>query len=191
MIHKMSNSLSECLIKENLIEADLKENYSYAIETICEKWITYAAIFLSALYFQTVIPTLLFLLFFLSLRRYSGGLHMPSFGGCLIGTVMIYICFNNWGYPFLEDNARLMYTLVSLSVGFIMIVGTVNHPNMNLDCKEFKACKKSARIMVILEAMSILLFIILNFNMAIIVFAAFGVILCAVLLFIGKIIEEV
>ena len=47
-----------------------------------------------------------------------------------------------------------------LSMIFIIIIGSVNHPNMNLSAKEFRSVSKKARITVVLLTF---FFFILNF----------------------------
>lgn len=49
---------------------------------------------------------------------------------------------------------------VILSMIFIIIIGSVNHPNMNLSAKEFRSVSKKARITVVLLTF---FFFILNF----------------------------
>jgi accessory gene regulator B len=72
----------------------------------------------------------------------------------------------------------------------IMLIGTVNHPNIHMDALELTEAKKAARILVLLEGSVICCFIILNAGKILISYMMIAVILCASLQSIAKIIKQ-
>ena len=76
---------------------------------------------------------------------------------------------------------------MALSVIFIEIVGTVNHPNMKMNPEELMESKKAARIIGLLEGSIICSCILLGVDRIFISYMAIAVILCAALLCIAKI----
>lgn len=72
----------------------------------------------------------------------------------------------------------------------ILIIGTVNHPNMNMNLEELTESKKAARVTVLLEGSIILGCVLLNADTMFVSYMAIAVILCAVLLCIAKILKQ-
>lgn len=73
----------------------------------------------------------------------------------------------------------------------ILLIGAVNHPNMEWSKKEYENCKALARIAVIVELFIITSFLYLGMEKDYILFMSFGMILCAFLLALGKITKQV
>lgn len=187
MISKMSKTISVCMRKYNLIGEELEEEYSYAIETMSERIITYAAMILLSIAFEKLIPTIIFMLFFLSLRSRTGGFHMPSFITCFISTIIIYISFVKYLSPIFMDHEMYFLIVFIISAFVIMLLGAINHPNVGWNKEEYEESKKAARINVCLQVTCIIALGLINVNIDCIIYAAFAVILCAVLLCIAKI----
>lgn len=73
---------------------------------------------------------------------------------------------------------------------YVVITGTVNHPNIQMNSAEFMASKKLARIIVLLEVSIILGCVFLGADMIYISYMAIAVILCVALLYISKILKQ-
>lgn len=190
MIHKLSNTISVCMRKDHLISEELEEAYSYAIETMSERIITYTALLLLSVAFDKLIPTIVFMVCFLSLRGRTGGFHMPSFISCFIGTITIYIVFVKCLSPIILNYKNYFLIAFIISAIIIMFFGAINHPNMGWSKEEYEESKKAARMNVCLQVTCILALNLIRVNNDCIVYAAFAVILCAVLLCIAKIINQ-
>ena len=83
-----------------------------------------------------------------------------------------------------------MYVLLSISAFLIMYIANINHPNLNLDADEIQDYKKSARTIVIVEMLCIILSISLNMNRECIIYGSLAIIMCAILLSIAKISKQ-
>ena len=189
MIEKVANNLVEQMAGQNIIDKEMEEYYIYAFISIAEKIITVGSILIISLFSNTFISTLLFLVFFLSLRKRTGGFHLNSFGQCYLGTIAIYIAvlFINssvTSYPY------VLFGLLLLSICVIWIIGTVNHPNMHMDAMELSESKKAARIMVLLEGSVIFFFAFIGVDMHYIGYMSIGIIICATLMCVAKIIKQ-
>lgn len=76
------------------------------------------------------------------------------------------------------------------SAMLIVFLGTVNHPNMDMDKSELREAKKAARLLVILEVAVIAVLIYLGISNLYISYMAVAIILCASLLILAKILKQ-
>lgn len=88
------------------------------------------------------------------------------------------------------DYPRQLFVALLFAIGIIGIIGTVNHPNMNMNAEELAESKCEARIIVLLEASIICGCVLLGADMLFISYMAIAVILCAALLCIAKILKQ-
>ena len=103
---------------------------------------------------------IVFLLFFIPLRRYIGGYHLKSNYSCLIASVLcsVLISFLSKYTPFLPLYIRLILLLICLF--FVFKIGTVDHPNKKLKINEKKYYKKKSLTVVMIY----MLFIVFLYN---------------------------
>lgn len=85
---------------------------------------------------------------------------------------------------------EFIYVLLVCSIIMIFLIGTVNHPNMAMDCYELQESKKAARYTLGLECIILFAAIALNINKMCICYISLAIILCATLLCIAKIIKQ-
>lgn len=189
MIERLAYMMTDRMEEEKLLGKEMKDEYVYALINIMERGITLASIFCMSLFFKQIISMGLFLIFFLSLRKRTGGYHAEKFWQCYLETLatcmaIIYLC------PVLEKHMKIVYMLLAGSIVLISIVGTVNHPNMELNAWELLESKKAARYLVGLESVSLVAAVILNVRNIYICYMSGAIILCALLLVIAKMIKQ-
>ena len=189
MFEKIANAIVEQLEKEKLIEKCMKEQYLYALLTMTERWITITTIVVISLISNLFVPTCLFLLFFLSLRKRTGGYHAEKFWQCYLGTIGTYI-FIVVLCPAMLKYLTLMNIMVLMSVILIAVIGTVNHPNMAMNDLEFSESKKSARYRLLLECMVMSAFYFMGIDNIYMGYMSFAIILCAILLAVAKVLGQ-
>jgi len=189
MVEKMAIKLVQKLEKEKLINRAVIEEYEYATITLMERLITMGTIILIAITYKEILPTIFFLFFFLSLRKRTGGYHSDKFWKCYIGTVLSYLAIVKIAVLFLEHLA-LLYGLLLLSIVLIEIIGTVNHPNMDMNKDELTESKSAARLLVLLEGLIILSSILLGNDKMYVIYMSIAIILCATLLSLSKILKQ-
>lgn len=189
MVHKMVKTVVNQMESNKMIDEELKECYIYALVTLAERWVTIITIVIISLMWDKFIPSIIFLICFLSLRRRTGGFHADKFWQCYIGTVATYIlivCL----CPVLCERREVLYGIVICAIIVIAAIGTVNHPNMALDSLELKASKKTSRYLLVLESLILFVAVILRLNFIYIYYMSMAIILCAIMLCTSKIIRQ-
>ena len=69
-------------------------------------------------------------------------------------------------------------------------MGTINHPNMDMDKNELRGSKKAARLLVLMEVMIIAALVYLKANTLYIGYMSMAIILCAFLMCLARIIKQ-
>ena len=128
-------------------------------------------------------------MFFFELRKRTGGYHLDNFCKCYFATVVIYLAVMLTAES-LAKYPQWLFGLVVIATIYIVIIGTVNHPNMQMNAAEFMESKKLVRIIVLLEFATILGCVLLGADMIYVSYMAIAVILCAALLYISKIFKQ-
>ena len=178
MIEKMAMGLVDQMAEEKMIDKEAEEYYVYTLVSLMEKFITIGTILLISVLIEKLVPTAFFLLFFLSLRKRTGGYHMNTFFQCYLGTVV------------LVDYPQPVFGLLLVAICIVEVIGTVNHPNIHMDAVELSESKRAARILCAVEVCVIYTFTLLGADMMYVCHMAVAVILCAVLLLIAKILKQ-
>ena len=89
-----------------------------------------------------------------------------------------------------SKNMYVIYVLLACSVLVTSIIGTVNHPNLAMNCIELRESKKAARYLLGLECMILLAAISLDISELFICYMSVAIILCAFLLCLAKILKQ-
>lgn len=189
MIAKAVEYLVNQLVENELIEQVQREEYLYSLECFIEGILTTGSLLILGICFGKFIPTIGFLIFFFSLRRRTGGFHLNTFGGCYIGTLVLYVLIIVLAKYIMNEPILLALLTVCAGVS-ILIIGTVNHPNIDMSKEELNAAKSSARLLVSLLMMLVGYLWWVGANMEIIIYMCLAIILCASLLLIAKLIKQ-
>lgn len=189
MVESVVNVIISQMEKENLLSVEMKEHYEYALIIMIEKWMTILSILFISVLFGKSVPMLLFLGFFLTLRKRTGGFHANSFLQCYIGSLIIsvatiFLC------PVLENNMGVLYAMLVCAIVMISAAGTINHPGLALDEYELQESKRAARNMLCLESMILLAAITLDIRHIYICYMSMAIILCAILMCVAKILKQ-
>ena len=105
----------------------------------------------------------------------------------IIGFSAIYMIALFQGYFFETNNMKINMIIFLVSAMVIFVLGAVNHPGMDWNKEEFEENKKLARITVFVELLVVIALTYLGMAEKYILFMSFGMILCAILLTLGKI----
>lgn len=189
MIEKMALTLVNQMEMEKIIHKSSCEYYEYALISMTEHAITVGTMLLLGLIFRQFLPTICFMAFFFSLRRRTGGFHADKFWQCYVETVIVYIAIMQLA-PILCRNPFVMYAMLFFAIFLICIMGTVNHPNMDMSKSELQESKKAARLVVLMEVMIIAILVYLKTDILYIGYMSVAVILCAFLMCLAKIIKQ-
>lgn len=189
MIEKIALKLVDQMEMEKIISKSNCEYYEYALISMVEHAITAGTMLLLGFVYRHFLPTVCFMVFFFSLRRRTGGFHANKFWQCYLGTVITYIVVIQ-AVPVLCINQTIMYGMLFFAIILICIMGTINHPNMDMSKSELQESKKAGRLIVLMEVMIIAVLAYLKIGILYIGYMSAAVILCAILMCLAKILNQ-
>lgn len=190
MIEKMVLKLVNLMETKKIIEKADIEYYEYALVSMAERIIAVGTMLIIGILFKQFIPTIIFLVFFLSLRKRTGGYHADKFWQCYLVTIITYVGVIQVAAAFSEKTSVAMYVLLILAVLVIEAIGTVNHPNIDLDKGELRESKRAARLLVLMEAAIIAALVALGANQLYVSYMSIAIILCSSLMCLAKILKQ-
>ena len=145
MEHYLSMVFAKTLLKKNIINRDLFEVYVYGTELFLSFLFTNIIIIIIGIIIEQVIPTLLHLLIFIIIRRFTGGYHASTYLKCKITMILIYalvIILANY-----TKINMFGFILLLLYGNFIIyIAAPVENPNKKLTDKQKVKFKKLSYI---------------------------------------------
>lgn len=189
MIEEIVSKLINQMEAKRIIEENSREYYVYVLIIMVERAIAIATMLVISLVFKQCLPTIAFLIFFLSLRKRTGGYHADQFWQCYLLTIVTYVGVVRVTIIFLE-NFYIMYALLVLAVVVVEVIGTVNHPNIDFDENELRGTKKAARLLVLIEAGIIVVLTVLKINQLYASYMSIAIILCSFSMCLAKIIKQ-
>lgn len=190
MIEKMVLKLVNLMETKNIIEKANIEYYEYALVSMAERIIAVGTMLIIGMLFNQFVPTILFLVFFLSLRKRTGGYHADKFWQCYLVTIITYMGVIQVAALLSEKTSVAMYAVLVLAVLIIEAIGTVNHPNIDLDKGELRESKRAARLLVLMEAAIIATLVALGANQLYVSYMSIAIILCSSLMCLAKILKQ-
>ncbi|MCR4731827.1 MAG: accessory gene regulator B family protein [Lachnospiraceae bacterium] len=189
MVEKSARLITDSIIAEGLIAENLRDWYVYSFTRILEMAINVGTILLLSIIFQNTVPTILFLLFFNTLRKRTGGFHCNEFWQCYIVTNMLYVLIS------LSEKIIVMHGVIlciatAISAAVIFVVGTVNHPNIYFDKVELRRSKALARSILAIELLVLIFMGAIRIDRVYIYYMSVSIILCAVLILLAKVFRQ-
>ena len=159
-MEQLSMYMSERMVMHGIISEADKLNYCYSIQMLLEKVVGMSLILISAAYFHILLQTVAFLVVFVTIRRFSNGVHCRSSAGCFCASVLMCLS-TSFIAPLLNSDCAMCMG-VALAMVVLCIIATANNPDMNLTEAELHHLKKLSRITVLVTG-GILMIIILIF----------------------------
>lgn len=189
MVEKAVLKLVNRMERENIIEKADREYYEYTLITMTEHMIAVGSMLMVGIFFHQFVSTVIFLIFFLSLRKRTGGYHADKFWQCYLLTVATYIGVIQAAFVLMEK-PFMMYGILVWAVLVIEMIGTVNHPNMDMDQHELQETKKAARLLALIETGVIAVSAVLEINRLYVCYMSIAMILCSALMCLAKILKQ-
>lgn len=87
---KIAEKLAYYIVKEQVISEDEFEVYKYEFQIALELSVCIAICMAIAIWTQLCIEGILFWFIFFNIRSYSGGIHMETYGKCLISSCLVF-----------------------------------------------------------------------------------------------------
>ena len=116
MIEKIAIDLVDQMTETKLIHKDMAERYIYVAICWMEKFITIGTIILISIAVQKFLPTLFFLIFFLGLRKRTGGYHLDKFNQCYLASILSYLAIFGHKYKFGELSSMVIRNVTACNV---------------------------------------------------------------------------
>lgn len=189
MVEKVALRIVNQMEMQKIISKSNCKYYEYALIGMIEHTITVGTMLFLGLLFRQFLYTICFVVFFLSLRKRTGGFHANKFWQCYLGTIIAYIEVMQ-AVPILCKKPSVMYGLLFLAMLLVCIMGTINHPNMDMNKSELQESKKAARLIVIMQIMVIAVLAYLKADILYIGYMSVAIILCAFLMCLAKFIKQ-
>ena len=189
MVEKSARLITDSIIAEGLIAKNLKDWYVYSFTRIIEMAINVGTILLLSVIFQNTVPTILFLLFFNTLRQRTGGFHCNGFWQCYIVTNMLYVLIS-FSEKIIVMHGVILCIATAISAAVIFVVGTVNHPNISFDKVELRRSKALARSILAIELLVLIFMGAIRIDRVYIYYMSVSIVLCAVLILLAKVFRQ-
>lgn len=174
----VSRIVSRMLVA-NLISENEVELYNYGVQIMLEKVISYATIFALAMIIRKFLEILLFSVSFSVIRKYSGGIHCKTFKSCLI--ISTLVSFSGVVLlPLIENNLSLYQGGVIMSIVILILIGSINNPNIDWSECEYKRARRLSRMTAVLEVSVLLLLLVLHTPIRIRFYISYGIVICAI-----------
>ena len=176
------------MIETEVIKAEDKDYYLYKITVLSETLITVLTVLIIAAFMKKLDVAIIFLVSFMALRRQTGGLHLDSFGKCYLSSIALCIGSMFWAEYLSANRYSLIATVVSALV--IVVIGCVNHPNLDFDDSELATMKKRARITVSIEMILVIVLSPINVKSTIVGSIELAVICCSFFMVLAKVLHQ-
>ncbi len=189
MVEEMVMRLVNQMEVKKMIEKSERDYYEYVLIMMAERIIAVGTMLIVGVIFKQFLPTVTFLIFFLSLRKRTGGYHADKFWQCYLLTIITYIGVIQ-AAPTLSGIPHIMYILLFFAVFVIVVIGTVNHPNIDLDENELRETKKAARVLVLIETGIIAVLTALKMNQLYVNYMSMAVVMCSSFMLLAKVTRQ-
>ena len=178
------------ILKEGIISQNALEDYKYHATCFVENFIVMGSMLLIGILLGDLIDIGIFMLCFFAIRNRAGGFHLDKFWKCFIGTTILE-CMVFFFVTYYTANQILVLDFMAFpACAVILIIGAINHPNMNYSRKEYKSVKKSSRIVALVEFFIVIFLKLINASDITIGYMECALILSAFLLVLGIITNQ-
>ncbi|MCR5061377.1 MAG: accessory gene regulator B family protein [Saccharofermentans sp.] len=147
---KISDHISEYMYQNQIVDVDELQVCKYNLQVFFERTVTFLSLGVLSLLIGHLLDIAVFTITLMALRVFSGGFHCKTFLGCFILTIVSGLL--SVPLSSLVVGSEMLLGLFSLVP--MVLIGAVNHPDMNWSCSEFSAAKRWSR------AISIIVFVI-------------------------------
>ena len=185
MTERLLRRFVDLLLENGLISKAEYEDFVYVLLGDVESLMVITSILFLSIMIGQIIPTVGFLICFFALRKRTGGYHLDSYFKCYIGTLCLYIIITIIAYITFECTEILLGSAM-IAMAVIMLYGSINHPDMDMENDELQESKMMSRIIVGME-FSVILFLKWLGNVEMLVaYSSLAIVLCAILLVLAK-----
>lgn len=187
MLDTCVNKIASFLLRNNAISKDEVELHIYGIQKVIGILLTVTITMIFSIIIGKVLATVIFLIFFVGIRSYTGGYHAKTQMRCLLYFQMLYLVTMLLFQPAIQSLPSFAKLGAALTASIILIIfAPVNHPGLCLTPSEIRRSKKNIAVAlaVIFIALA-LMYVVFNTDKA--DFALLGLINVTILVIVAKI----
>lgn len=190
MLDTCINKIASFLLQNNAISKEEIEIHIYGVRKIVGILLTAIITMILSIIIGKVLATVLFLLFFIGIRSYTGGYHAKSQIQCFGYFEIIYLSSMLIFQPVIQNlTTAVKLGLVLIAATILIVFAPINHPNLCLTEIEISSTKKSiAVVMVVTFIFLLLLYVVFKSNHA--DYALVGLLDVTILVVLAKILKQ-
>lgn len=180
MIKKIENVVISNLIYYRLVDQEDIEIYKFGFECFCLKVIHYTTYCMVAMAYGCLYEFLIFIVSYMMLRKYAGGIHAKTRIGCLVISNIFLsgvLIIGQW-----IEKGLLLSVISILGLLLIIIFAPVDNPNRVLSDKERNKFRKCAIFVCLIE----LIMSFVGYEVELFKWVQLGVIVSAFITICGK-----
>ena len=163
MITKLAEKCVAASVKGKIIPEDESAFFTFAFGLMLSQAFGIATCLIIGAIFQCIIESIIYLLFFIPLRTFSGGFHAGSHLNCYISSVLLFgFCVFLGVYISTILQLLIITILFTCCTLAVLFIAPVEDKNKPLSEPEVKKCK--AKVKVILSLYSIIFAILCCFS---------------------------
>lgn len=189
MFFGISNKIAHYLVNNNMLPKYKLDWCTYFFETKLIQLCYFSAIFFVSSFYFPFVDTLMFILTFMFLRKYSGGYHSSNEISCFVISLSIVILGIKTAHYFAYISIQYSIFFLALSSIIILLFSPVNHPNLRLTHDEMVAMKKKTFIHISLLIIFELILYKLNYYIYFSVITS-SCIYVAIMILLSKILKQ-
>lgn len=158
MVDSICNFIIYKLNKEQIIQEEKNEIYLYGLQLLMATLIKAVGLFVLAIIMGAVKESIIFMIFFSSLRIQAGGIHAHSLLKCFISTaiIMFSAIYIVRLFPYVQ-NLNIQIIMIVISIILVYMFAPVENENKPLSEEEKILYRKRSMITVLVGAIIILL----------------------------------
>ena len=177
-MERIASRIVSRMLLADLISDRETDEYAYEIQVLLEKVVSYVVIFGLAVLFNRLLEIALFTISFSLIRKYSGGIHCRNFVTCISASTLV--AFSSViVFFFINCFYSLYQGVAAMSIMIVVIIGSINNPNIDWSDHEYKRVKQISRLIVVMEAAVLLLLVVLEAPLSVRFFISYGIVMCA------------
>ncbi len=162
MFRKLSESIANLLITNNIVADENREAYIYGLELLFPQILFYFGILVIAIFTKTILLSLLFVISYKVLRQYTGGFHCKRAEVCLVVSILMYLPLL-WLFNLNLAIIDMVLIITSIIASIVIFwYSPIEDRNKPLDSTEKRVYRKLSIILTIIAIFAVLICFSLN-----------------------------
>lgn len=145
----LSDKLTDCYLKNNIVEEEKIEIYRYGFKLIISDVINFMIVMLLGLLTHSFFDSVCFLFVLVAVRRFSGGFHAKTFLLCRLSMIITYVSvqlISCWLEKYVNSVLIISLVINFISLVFIAGLSPVENVNKPLTKRQRKVNRRKAII---------------------------------------------